>query len=297
MRQQGIPAVVMLSCWRSTLIDDSARDMTTSPADWFPLRRPQPEDYNPSMTARPVVSFVAEGSVTARAERMDTPGSGSTSLSPASGAELLRRDLGRTDYLPTWRAMQAFTETRGPDTADELWLTEHLPVYTLGLAGRREHLHVRASGLPIDIVQTDRGGQVTYHGPGQVVMYTLIDLHRRGLTVRPLVRLLEQAVIDCLGQFSVVAHGRVDAPGVYVGAAKIAALGLKVRRGATYHGVALNVDMDLAPFADIDPCGYPGLVVTQTRDHGIGDSPAQMADRLARQFSALLSSRFPILER
>ncbi len=214
-----------------------------------------------------------------------------------SAAALVQRWLRPAAYTATWRAMQAFTDARDELTPDELWLTEHPPVYTLGLAGRREHLHLRESGPAIEIVQTDRGGQVTYHGPGQVVMYVLVDLRRRALGVRPLVRLLEQAVIDCLEQFDVDAHGRVDAPGVYVGAAKIAALGLKVRRGASYHGVALNVDMDLRPFADIDPCGYPGLAVTQTRDLGVDQSPAQMAQRLAAQFDALLSARFPIVSR
>ena len=213
--------------------------------------------------------------------------------SPADGAPRVRR-LGRTGYRETWQAMQAFTDRRDGTTPDELWLTEHPPVYTLGLAGRDEHLHPTAAAAGIEVVRTDRGGQVTYHGPGQAVMYVLLDLRRRRLGVRQLVRLLEQAVIDCLGGWGIESHGRVDAPGVYVGAAKIAALGLKVRRGASYHGLALNVDMDLAPFAAIDPCGYPGLAVTQSRSLGIDASTGELSDRLAALFVARLQVQFPI---
>jgi lipoyl(octanoyl) transferase len=207
----------------------------------------------------------------------------------------LVRHLGRTGYRETWAAMQSFTDGRDGTTCDEVWLTEHLPVYTLGLAGRSTHLHPAAAGGPIDIVHSDRGGQVTYHGPGQVVMYVLLDLRRRRLGVRQLVRLLEQAVIDCLYVSGVAALGRDDAPGVYVGADKIAALGLKVRRGASYHGLALNVDMDLSPFAAIDPCGFPGLAVTQTRSLGIDGTAAELADRLAELFISRLQANFPIL--
>ena len=191
--------------------------------------------------------------------------------------------------------MQAFTDARGVDTCDEIWLTEHPPVYTLGLAGRPDHLHPAASDGAIEIVRTDRGGQVTYHGPGQAVMYVLLDLKRRHLGVRQLVRMLEHAVIDCLRLWGIEAQGRVDAPGVYVGAAKIAALGLKVRRGASYHGLALNVDMDLSSFDAIDPCGYPGLAVTQARSLGIDETTCQMADRLAALFIASLQAHFPIV--
>lgn len=207
------------------------------------------------------------------------------------------RRLGCTGYLATWTAMQRFTDQRGPATVDEVWLTEHPPVYTLGLAGREEHLRPQAdaAAAQIPVVRSDRGGQVTYHGPGQVVMYVLVDLRRRRLGVRQLVRLLEQAVIDCLAEHGVVAHGRVDAPGVYVGADKIAAIGLKVRRGASYHGLALNVDMDLSPFAGIDPCGYPGLAVTQTRALGIELSPEPLADRFSDLFIASLLAHFPIV--
>ena len=188
------------------------------------------------------------------------------------------RRLGITEYEPTWRAMQSFTASRDDDTSDEIWLTEHPPVYTLGVAGRAAHLPRGRDDIPL--VRCDRGGQITYHGPGQVVAYVLIDMKRRGLGVRSLVRLLERAVIDMLDEHGVSAAGRVDAPGVYVGESKIAALGLRIRRGCCYHGVALNVNMDLSPFHAIDPCGYPGLPVTQLRDLKIETSGA--GDRLAR---------------
>jgi len=156
--------------------------------------------------------------------------------------------------------MQAFTAARTPDTPDELWLCEHPPVFTLGLAGKPEHL-LRDIGIPL--VRIDRGGQITYHGPGQIVCYLLLDLKRRGLTVKSLVNRMEQAVIDLLGGYGVAAERRAGAPGVYVGGAKIAALGLKIKRNCSYHGLALNVAMDLAPFAAINPCGYAGMAVTQ----------------------------------
>ena len=175
--------------------------------------------------------------------------------------------LGCVDYLPTWRAMQDFTARRDPATPDELWMLQHPPVYTLGIAGKAEHLPRVANGIPV--IRSDRGGQITYHGPGQIVVYLLLDMRRRGLGVRPLVRMMEQAGIDLLAAFGVAARGRNDAPGVYVDEAKIAALGLRIRNGCCYHGLALNVDMDLSPFDAIDPCGYPGLLVTQTRDLGI----------------------------
>jgi lipoyl(octanoyl) transferase len=181
------------------------------------------------------------------------------------------------DYAPTWRAMQDFTARRGPDTPDELWLLEHAPVYTLGQAGRMEY--VRAAG-DIPLVKVDRGGQVTYHGPGQVVAYVLLDLNRRGYGVKELVRRLEQAVIDLLAGLGIAGERLAGAPGVYVAGAKLAALGLRVRRGCSYHGLALNVAMDLAPFAAIDPCGYPGMAVTQLADLGIGMSPEQAVEAL-----------------
>ena len=192
-----------------------------------------------------------------------------------SGVPIIR-ELGHVEYVPTWRAMQEFTANRDANTADELWLLEHPPVYTVGVAGRREHLPHAAT--PVPVVSIDRGGQITYHGPGQVVVYTLLDLQRRGLGVRPLVRLLERAVIDLLGHHGIRAEGRADAPGVYVDGAKIAALGLRIRHGRCYHGLALNVDMDLGPFGLIDPCGYPGMRVTQARDLGIG-APAESIGR------------------
>jgi lipoyl(octanoyl) transferase len=176
------------------------------------------------------------------------------------------RRLGLAPYGRTWEAMQRFTAERGDTTPDELWLLEHPPVYTLGLAARRQHLR---EPNEIPVVQVDRGGQVTYHGPGQAVIYTLLDLRRRRIGVRDLVRRLEGAVIDLLDRYGVMGVRREGAPGIYVGDAKIAALGLRVRNGCCYHGLALNVDMDLGPFRGIDPCGYAGLPVTQLRDLGV----------------------------
>jgi lipoyl(octanoyl) transferase len=190
------------------------------------------------------------------------------------------RKLGRAEYEPTWRAMREFTAQRAVDSADELWLLEHPPKYTLGVAGRSEHLPRVANGIPV--VRSDRGGQITYHGPGQVVLYLLLDLRRRNLSVRPLVRIMEQAVIDLLASYGVASAGRNEAPGVYVDGAKIAALGLRVRNHCCYHGIAFNVDMDLAPFRAIDPCGYSGLAVTQARDLGIADGPEHLGGKLVR---------------
>lgn len=185
-------------------------------------------------------------------------------------ARVALRVLGRTDYADTWRAMQDFTAARTESTRDEIWLTEHPPIYTLGLAGRREHL-LRDNGIPS--LKVDRGGQVTYHGPGQLVAYTLVDMRRQRYGIREMVRRLEAAVVEWLDSIGISAYGKASAPGVYVRRdgveGKIAALGLKVRRGCTYHGVAVNVAMDLAPFADIDPCGFPGLAVTQLADCGV----------------------------
>jgi lipoyl(octanoyl) transferase len=205
-------------------------------------------------------------------------GTAAAARRPASQAR--QRRLGRVDYEPTWRAMQAFTAGRAAGAADELWLLEHPPVYTLGVAGRSEHLPRVANGIPV--VRTDRGGQITYHGPGQVVLYTLLDLRRRGLAVRPLVRLLELSVIDLLAGYGIAAAARVEAPGVYVDGAKIAALGLRIRNGCCYHGLAFNVDMDLSPFHAIDPCGYSGLAVTQARSLGITEAPESLGEKLVR---------------
>lgn len=179
---------------------------------------------------------------------------------------IIVRQLGRVEYEPTWRAMQAFTAQRSPDTPDELWILEHPPVYTQGQAGKSEHL-IAATAIPV--VPIDRGGQITYHGPGQVVVYVLVDLRRRGYGIRELVTRMEQAVIDLLAQLGVKASRLAGAPGVYVDGAKIAALGLRVKQGCTYHGLALNVDMDLRPFAAINPCGYPGMAVTDCRALGV----------------------------
>ncbi|MCC6869740.1 MAG: lipoyl(octanoyl) transferase LipB [Burkholderiales bacterium] len=209
------------------------------------------------------------------------------------------RRLGRTDYRETWAAMRAFTDARDDATADEIWLTEHPPVYTLGLAGRGEHV-LRANG--IETIKVDRGGQVTYHGPGQLVAYVLLDLRRAHLGVRQVVRALEAAVIAWLATCGVAAYGKTQAPGVYVhgsaeappgslGEAKIAALGLKVRRHCTYHGLAVNVAMDLAPFADIDPCGYPGLAVTDLARLGVERTTAQAGDELAPDLVRTLTER------
>ena len=196
--------------------------------------------------------------------------------------------LGLVDYEATYDAMRRFTAERDATTPDELWVLEHPPVYTAGIAARVAHFP-RISGIPL--VRADRGGQITYHGPGQAMAYTLVDLERRRLTVRGMVALIEQAVIDLLDHHGVTAQRRAGAPGVYVGEAKIAALGLRVRRGACYHGVALNVDMDLSPFADIDPCGYPGLKVTQTSALGIARSAEDMGRALAAHIARLLDSR------
>ncbi len=173
--------------------------------------------------------------------------------------------------------MQDFTARRTADTADELWLCEHPPVFTLGLAGRPEHL-LRDVGIPM--IKTDRGGQITYHGPGQLVCYLLLDLRRRRLGVRDLVRRIEQAVIALLGDYGIEGARREGAPGVYVGGAKIAALGLRIRNGCCYHGLSLNVAMDLSPFSAINPCGYEGLAITQLRDLCGEDSIDRVGDRL-----------------
>jgi lipoyl(octanoyl) transferase len=198
------------------------------------------------------------------------------------------RRLGRVDYVPTYDAMRRFTETRLASTPDELWVLEHPPVYTVGLAGRPEHL---PQSSIIALERVDRGGQVTYHGPGQAIVYALVDLGRRGLTVRALVRLLEQAVIDVLAERGVAAARRTGAPGVYVGEEKIAALGLRIRRGCSYHGIALNVDMDLSPFRAIDPCGYPGLAITQAAALGVREGADALGSALAARIAALLEEK------
>lgn len=197
---------------------------------------------------------------------------------------LIIKHLGRVDYEPTWHAMQAFTAARGPDTPDEIWLLEHPPVFTLGLAGKREHI-LRTTGIPI--IPIDRGGQVTYHGPGQVVAYLLLDLKRRGYGVRELVARMEQTVIDLLAGYAITAERRERAPGVYAGGKKIAALGLRIKHGMSYHGLALNVDMDLTPFTHINPCGYAGLEATQLKDLGV----AADWEAVSRALGAMLQAR------
>lgn len=203
-----------------------------------------------------------------------------------SNPEVRILDLALADYLTVWQRMQRFTDRRDEHTDDELWRVEHPPVFTLGLNGKREHL-LNPGTIPV--IPVDRGGQVTYHGPGQAILYLLLDLRRRRLGVRELVRLIEQSVIDLLAEFAITALARADAPGVYVDGAKIASLGLRVRRGCCYHGVALNVDMDLAPFSRINPCGLAGLPVTQLRDLGIERSVDTVSTQLARRLARALA--------
>jgi lipoyl(octanoyl) transferase len=191
--------------------------------------------------------------------------------------KIVVKQLGRIEYDAALLAMKSFSSQRHDATPDELWLVEHPAVYTLGQGAKEVVVN---NGIPV--VKSDRGGEVTYHGPGQVVLYTLIDLARRGIKVKAFVRLLEQAVIDLVGSR---AERKLDAPGVYVGGAKLAALGIRVSRGRSYHGLALNVDMDLAPFAAIDPCGFPGLPVTQMKDLGFSMSKQEAGERLARLLS------------
>lgn len=213
-------------------------------------------------------------------------------LSPARHAFV--RDLGCQPYEPVWRAMQRFTDARDETTPDEIWMVEHDPVFTLGQAGKPEH--VLAPG-EIPVIHVDRGGQVTYHGPGQIVAYPLLDLKRLKTGVREYVRRIEQAIIDTLAEWNIEATRRDGAPGVYVGDAKIAALGIRVRRGCTFHGLAFNIAMDLEPFHRINPCGYQGLKVTSLLDLG-GPSSLQAAkpvllDNLAKQFGLMLQSAEP----
>ncbi|MDO9219956.1 MAG: lipoyl(octanoyl) transferase LipB [Thiobacillus sp.] len=205
----------------------------------------------------------------------------------AGSVEVIVRSLGQVEYEPTWRAMQDFTAQRSPDTPDEIWLLQHPPVYTQGQAGKAEHL-IAATDIPV--VPIDRGGQITYHGPGQIVAYVLVDLRRRGYGIRELVTRLEQAVIEVLAGVSVTATRQTGAPGVYVEGAKIAALGLRVKHGCTYHGLALNVDMDLRPFAAINPCGYAGMRVTQCRDLGVSESLLSLQQSLTHALSRTIYS-------
>jgi lipoyl(octanoyl) transferase len=206
------------------------------------------------------------------------------------------RRLGRQPYAATWEAMSQFTNNRGPDTPDELWLLEHDPVFTQGQAGKAEH--VLAPG-DIPVVQVDRGGQVTYHGPGQIVGYPLIDLRRAGVSVRELVNKIEQSLIDTMAHWNIGAERVEGAPGVYVAGAKVAALGLRVRRGCSFHGLAFNVNMDLEPYHRINPCGYKGLAVTQVLDLGgpsrLSDVEDALVEEFCRQFGFDAEPAAPIL--
>lgn len=197
---------------------------------------------------------------------------------PESGL-IVARLLGLHDYEPLWRAMQRFTESRSSLTPDEIWFTEHPPVFTLGLNASRDHLLAPGN---IPVIQVDRGGQVTYHGPGQLMIYPLIDLKRAGLGVRDLVTALEQTVVDLVADFGIEAASRKDAPGVYVEERKIASVGLRVRRGSSYHGMALNIDVDLEPFSRINPCGFHDLEVTDLAALGIVEPPAAIQERVQR---------------
>lgn len=195
------------------------------------------------------------------------------------------RELGLQPYQPVWQAMQRFTNERGPDTPDEIWLLEHERVFTQGQAGKAEHLLMPGD---IPVVQVDRGGQVTYHGPGQLIAYLMLDVRRSGLGVRELVSRIERSLIGLLAEYGVEAYAKADAPGVYVGAAKIASLGLRIRHGRSFHGLALNVDMDLEPFRRINPCGYAGLAMTQLRDLAGPIDFAEVQAALVRQLLAQL---------
>ncbi len=198
---------------------------------------------------------------------------------------MIVRTLGLSDYQPTWQAMKDFTAARTTETCDEIWLLQHPPIFTQGIAGKDEHL-LNSHG--IDVIKSDRGGQITYHGPGQIIAYLLLDVRRLKLGVRELVRNMENAVIDLLKDYHINATGRVEAPGVYIGNAKIASLGLKIKRNFCYHGIALNVNMDLTPFSYINPCGHQGLQITQTKDLGITDSLEILSNKLANQIQEKL---------
>ncbi|KUM54488.1 lipoyl(octanoyl) transferase LipB [Rheinheimera sp. EpRS3] len=205
---------------------------------------------------------------------------------PTVAEQLIIREIGVQDYTTVWQAMQQFTDQRNSDTADELWLLEHHPVFTQGQAGKAEHLLFPGD---IPVVKVDRGGQVTYHGPGQLMVYVLLDLKRRNMGVRQLVTLLEQVLIQLLTPYGINAYAKPDAPGVYVDGGKIASLGLRVRKGCTFHGLALNVDMDLSPFSRINPCGYAGLQMIQSKDLGGPQSIAEAKQRIVQCFSQQLN--------
>nr|WP_298728825.1 lipoyl(octanoyl) transferase LipB [uncultured Steroidobacter sp.] len=216
------------------------------------------------------------------------PSSSAVSLPDQSStpdAQPVIRWLGRVEYEPTWRAMQTFTNERNASTPDEIWFLEHPPVFTLGMNAAPEHLLAPGD---IPVVQIDRGGQVTYHGPGQLVVYPLLDVRRAGLGVRQMVMALENAIIDLLASWNIAAVAKREAPGVYVNGRKVASIGLRIRRGSSYHGLAFNVAMDLQPFQRINPCGYRGLEVTDLRSLGVNASVQEVADALAPRLLASL---------
>jgi len=196
--------------------------------------------------------------------------------------KLIIRYLGLQPYLETWQAMSDFTEQRDQNSIDEIWLVEHTPVFTQGLAGKAEHLLMNTD---IPVVKSDRGGQITHHAPGQLIAYLLINIRRKDFNVRSLVSIIEQAIINLLADFGIEAIAKADAPGVYVDGKKIASLGLKIRKGCSFHGLALNVDMDLSPFLQINPCGYAGLEMTQCRDLGITSSVAELSPLLIEKLN------------
>jgi lipoyl(octanoyl) transferase len=197
------------------------------------------------------------------------------------------RNLGLQNYESIWRDMQQFTQNRSPETMDEIWVVEHFPVYTLGLNGKREHL-LNTGNIPV--INSDRGGQVTYHGPGQLVIYTLLDIERLKINIRELVTLLEQAMIRTLAQQGIIAFSRADAPGVYVNDKKIGSIGLRIKKNCSYHGLSLNNDMDLRPFDHINPCGYSDLKVTQLSDLGINISTNQLASSVIQAITTALQT-------
>lgn len=197
--------------------------------------------------------------------------------------------LGLVDYVVACQAMKIFTQTRHETTADQIWVLEHPPVYTLGLAAKEEHLLLNPRSIPV--IRSDRGGQITYHGPGQLIVYLLINFKRLNMSVRELVLRIEAAIIATLADYQLCAHGRPHAPGVYINQAKIASLGLRIMKGAVYHGLALNVAMDLSPFNDINPCGYPGLAVTQLQDLGIESDVQSVAHTLLPHLTHCLDSK------
>ncbi|EOV3155330.1 lipoyl(octanoyl) transferase LipB [Enterobacter ludwigii] len=201
--------------------------------------------------------------------------------------KILVRHLGLQPYEPVSQAMHDFTDSRDDNTPDEIWLVEHLPVFTQGQAGKAEHLLMTGD---IPVIQSDRGGQVTYHGPGQQVMYVLLNLKRRKLGVRELVTLLEQTVVNTLAEYGIEAHPRADAPGVYVGESKICSLGLRIRKGCSFHGLALNINMDLTPFQRINPCGYAGMEMTQMRQWVESATPENIRPVLLKNVLALLNN-------